>query len=119
MKFISPKVHGIIDFLVVFFLVASPLLFGMNGFVARFTYALALVHLLLTLLTDFSAGLFRVITLRLHGIIELIVGVALIVLGFTLFKDTGTGKIFYIAFGAAVLLTWLFTDYKGKEYYQD
>ena len=119
MKFISPKIHGIIDFLVVLFLLASPMLFGLNGFVAIFTYALALVHLLLTLLTDFNAGLFKVIPLPLHGIIELIVGIVLIVLGFTLFKDTATGKIFYIAFGAAVLLTWLFTDYKGNRYFQD
>jgi hypothetical protein len=32
----------------------------------------------------------------------------------TLFKDTGgPGQVFYTCFGAAVLLTWLFTDYKG------
>jgi hypothetical protein len=119
MKFISPKIHGIIDFLVVLFLIASPMLFGLSGFVAIFTYALAIVHLILTLLTDFGAGLFKVIPLPLHGIIELIVGIGLIVLGFTLFKDTGTGKVFYIGFGAAVLLTWLFTNYKSTPYFQD
>lgn len=114
MKFISPKLHGIIDFLVVLFLLASPMLFGLNGFVAIFTYALGMVHLLLTLLTDFSAGLFKVIPFALHGAIELIVGIALIILAFTIFKDSGTGKVFYLGFGAAVLLTWLFTDYKGN-----
>ena len=113
MKFISPKIHGIIDFAVVLFLIASPVFFGFDNFVAIFTYALAIIHLILTLLTDFSSGIFKVISFPLHGTIELIVGVALIILAFTLFKDTGTGKIFYICFGAAVLLTWLFTDYKG------
>ena len=94
MKFIPPRIHGIIDFLVVLFLLASPMSFGLSGFVAIFTYALAIVHLTLTLLTDFSAGLLKVISLPLHGMIELVVGVVLIILGFTLFKDTGTGKIF-------------------------
>ena len=113
MKFISPKLHGIIDFVVVLFLLASPMLFGMNGFLAIFTYALGLVHLALTLLTDFNAGLFKVISFPLHGAIECVVGIALIVLSFTLFKDAPIGKVFYLYFGIAVLLTWLFTDYKA------
>jgi len=115
MKFISPKLHGIIDFVVVLFLLASPMLFGMNGFLAIFTYALGLVHLALTLLTDFNAGVVKVIPLPIHGVIELIVGIALMVLAFTLFKDSGTGKLYYSCFGAAVLLTWLFTDYKAPK----
>ena len=119
MKFISLRVHGIIDFVVVLFLLASPMSFGLSGLVAIFTYALAIVHLTLTLLTDFSAGLLKVISLPLHGMIELVVGIALIILGFTLFKNTGVGKVFYIAFGAAVLITWLFSDYQRNKYIQD
>jgi hypothetical protein len=113
MKFISPRIHGYIDYLVVLFLIGSPMIFGLNGFVAIFTYALAVVHLILTLLTNFSAGVIKIIPFPFHGIIELIVGIALFILALTLFKDSGNGKLFYICFGAAVLLTWLFTDYKG------
>jgi hypothetical protein len=113
MKFISPHIHGFIDYLVVLFLIASPMFFRFDSFVALFTYALAVVHLMLTLLTDFNAGLFKVISFPMHGAIECIVGIALIILAFTLFKNTGVGKTFYICFGAAVLLTWLFTNYKG------
>jgi hypothetical protein len=115
MKFISPKIHGIIDFLVVLFLLASPMLFGMNGLLAMFTYALGIVHLTLTLLTDFSAGAIKLVPLKVHGVIEFIVGVALIVLAYTLFKDSSLGKLYYTCFGAAVLLTWLFTDYNNTK----
>jgi hypothetical protein len=94
---------------------ASPTIFGFTGLLAQFTYALGAVHLILTVLTNFGAGLFKVIPFQLHGVIELIVGVALIILGFTLFSDTMTGHIFYVAFGAAVLAVWLFTDYKGEK----
>jgi len=114
MKFISPKIHGIIDYLVVVFLLASPTIFGFTGLLATFTYALGGVHLLLTILTAYSAGLIKVIPLALHGLIEFVVGVVLIVLAYTLFKDDVAGKLFYIVFGTVVLLTWLVTDYTGK-----
>ncbi len=115
MKFISPKVHGIIDYLVVVFLLASPTIFSFTGFIATFTYALAGVHLLLTILTNYSVGLIKIIPLPLHGLIEFAVGIVLIVLGYTLFKDEATGKLFYILFGTVVLITWLCTDYTGTE----
>ena len=112
MKLISPKLHGIIDYLVVAFLLASPLGFGFTGLLAIFTYILGVIHLALTLLTDFSCGVIKLIPLSFHGMIELIVGVVLIILAFTLFKDEATGKIFYAIFGAAVVLVWLLTDYR-------
>lgn len=114
MKLISPKLHGIIDYLVVAFLLASPLVFGFTGLLATFTYTLAIVHLSLTVATNFQAGLIKVIPLSAHGAIELVVGIALIILAFTLFSDQSAGKIFYTAFGAAVLLVWLVSDYRYK-----
>jgi hypothetical protein len=113
MKFISPKIHGIIDLLVVVFLLASPTFFGFTGFLANFTYALAGIHLLLTLLTRYAVGIIKVIPFYLHGSIEFIVGDVLIAFGYTLFKDDIAGKLFYIIFGTVILLTWLCTDYKG------
>jgi len=114
MKFISPKMHGIIDYLVVVFLLASPTIFGFTGLLATFTYALGIVHLLLTILTNYSVGLIKIIPFTFHGTIEFIVGVALIVIAYTLFKDNATGKLFYVIFGTVVLLTWLVTIYHGK-----
>jgi len=114
MKFISPKMHGIIDYVVVIFLLASPTIFGFTGLLATFTYALAIVHLLLTILTNYNLGLIKVIPFTFHGTIEFIVGVALIVIAYTLFNDNADGKLFYVIFGTVVLLTWLVTDYHGK-----
>ena len=113
MKFISTKIHGFIDLLVVVFLLASPSYFGFTGVLATFTYALAAVHLILTILTNYTVGIFKVIPLTIHGSIEFIVGIALIVLAYTLFKDNADGKLYYVILGTVVLLTWLVTDYKG------
>ena len=115
MKIISPKLHAIIDYIVVVVLLASPTFFGFTGLLAQFTYALGIIHLLLTLLTNFSGGIIKLIPLPLHGLIEFVVGVVLIILAFTLFKDDQKGEVFYTAFGTAVLLVWLLTNYKQIE----
>ena len=114
MKIISPKLHGIIDYLVVVFLLASPILFGLSHEIGLYTYALAVVHLLLTILTDFNAGLLKVIPLPIHGFIELIVGVALIIIAFTLLKNDMAAHMFYAGFGIAVLAVYLLSDYRKQ-----
>jgi hypothetical protein len=112
MKIISPNLHGIIDYLVVVFLLISPVIFHMTPDHGLLTYALAFVHLILTLFTDFKGGLFKVISLPVHGFIELIVGITLVVLAYTYFKDDAVAKLFYTYFGIAVLAVYLLTDYK-------
>jgi hypothetical protein len=114
MKFITPKIHGIIDLMVVVFLLASPIIFGFSGLLAVFTYALGITHLVLTLLTDFNIGIAKLIPFNIHEAVEFIVAIAVIVLAYTLFKDDTAGKLFYVIFGNCILLTWLVTDYKGE-----
>lgn len=113
MKFISPKIHGILDYITVIFLLASPSLFGFTGLLANFTYVLGIVHLLLTVLTNYNLGLIKVIPFTFHGTIEFIVAIALIVLAYTLFDHNSAGKLYYVLLGTVFLLTWLVTDYKG------
>ena len=113
MKILSPKIHGVLDYAVVLAFLAAPTLFGMTGVAALLSYALAAVHLGLTLLTDFPMGALRVIPLTFHGWIELAVGPALLaapwILGFS-----GHARIFYVAAGAAIFVTWCATDYRAN-----
>ena len=113
MKFMSPKVHGIIDILVVVFLLASPIIFGFTGILAVFTYALGAAHFLLTVFTDSTMGLAKIIPVSIHELVEFVVAVAVIVLAYTLFDNNADGKLFYVIFGNCLLLTWLVTDYRG------
>jgi hypothetical protein len=117
MKFISPKIHGLIDYLVVVFLLASPGIFGFTGLVAVFTYALGAVHLLLTAATNYPLGIVKIIPVSLHATVEVLVGIILIVLAYTLFNDNAGGsKLYYVIFGTVILLTWLVTDYVGAHH---
>jgi hypothetical protein len=110
---VNSKIHGIIDYLVVLFLWSSPTLFSLPETTSTFTYVLGGIHLVLTVLTKFELGLIKVIPLRIHGLIELIVSIVLILIAFILGNKEGQiARNFYIAFGVAVFLTWLITDYK-------
>ncbi|MEP1306938.1 MAG: hypothetical protein ABJK11_03610 [Balneola sp.] len=113
---LSSKLHGIIDYVVVVFLLASPSLFGLPEFTACCTYILAGIHFTLTILTDFELGLIKVIPFKVHGMVELIVSLALI--GFAFYVGGREGDLarnFYIGFGIAVFLTWLISEYKKPE----
>ena len=114
MKIISSKVHGILDYLTVIFLFAAPTLFKMEGTLCTFTYALASIHFLLTALTNFEVGIFKVIPFRIHGLIELVVSVALIAVAFW-FNSNGSepGFYFYIGLAVVILIVFLLTDFKG------
>ena len=115
MKIISSKVHGILDYLTVIFLFSAPTLFKMEGYLCTFTYALACVHFLLTALTNFEVGIFKVIPFRIHGLIELIVSVALIAAAFWFNSNgSGLGFYFYIGLAVVILIVFLLTDFKGS-----
>ena len=75
---LTSKIHGIIDYLVVAFLLVSPSLFHLPEITALFTYILGGIHLVLTISTNFEMGLLKIIPLVLHGWIELIVSIALV-----------------------------------------
>jgi hypothetical protein len=112
MKPINSLIHGVLDYVVVIFLFASPTLFDLSDFVTTMTYALGGVHLLLTLITDFKLGLIKVLPLKIHGVIELIVSIALVLSPWILgFDESPTDRLFYVAFGVAVFITWTLTDY--------
>ena len=114
MKVLAPRIHGIIDYASVVALALAPTLLGLQGASMQLAYALAVIHLVLTLLTDFPLGMAKVVPLRLHGWVEIVVGIALLVLPWVVAGtvDLGNvGRIFYCAFGAVLIAVWFLTDY--------
>jgi hypothetical protein len=105
MKFISPRVHGILDYSVAGVLIGAPLVWGFSdlsvaaaiiavgGGIGLFVYSL---------LTDYSAGLRALIPFRLHLTLDTIAAVALLTAPF-LFGFGGAPRGFYLVIGTAVL----------------
>ena len=111
---LSPKIHGTLDYITVLFLLFSPSLFDMQTTGSLFTYVLAIVHLTLTVLTDFPAGVFKVVPLKIHGIIEIIVSIGLIGIA-VWFRSMGDNVSFYyyLIFAIILFIVWTTSEYKS------
>lgn len=114
MKIIDENFHAVLDYVVVAFLLISPSLFQFTEAVSTFTYVLGGIHLVLTLTTNFKGGVLKVIPLKAHGMIELVLSIILIIVPWLLSFTNQTDRYFYSAFGLVVFLTWLLTDYTHK-----
>ena len=112
MRFLNPKVHGIIDWVIVVFLIVSPKLLAMEQKATNFTYALAVIYFILTVATNYEPGIARVIPFFAHGVFELMFGVAMIIAGYSYFNTDPFGHFFFVWFGGFILVFWLFTNYE-------
>ncbi len=112
MKILSPKIHGFLDLLTVVIFALAPTAADFTGLPATICYVLAVVHLLLTTSTKFPLGVIKQIQFPVHGIIEIIVSIALIVLPFAL-GWTGTERNFFIGISIVIFVVWLLSDYKA------
>ena len=116
MRILDARVHGLLDLAFVLIFLLAPLVYGLGGSPAAISYALAAVHLVLTLLTRYPMGLRKVIPFVAHGIIELLVGVFLVVLPTIAGYAPGSpARRFYTVIGAAILVIWILTDYRNRE----
>jgi len=106
--------HGIIDYLMVIILAIGPGVAGFTGKQAMFCYILAAVHFVMTVLTRFPLGAMKIIGFPLHGVIEALVSILLIVLPWIANFAAGVhSRNFFIAIGVLLGLIALLTNYRG------
>jgi len=116
LRVLSPKLHRILDFVVVAVFVIAPLAVGLGGLSAVISEVLAVVHLMMTLATRFPGGAARLISLFLHGMVELAEAVFLVALPYLAgFGPGSPAKRFFVTMAALIFLVWLLTDYRGTE----
>lgn len=115
MKVISPRMHGYLDFLTVVLFLLAPTIFGLSDLPTLLAYSLAVIHLIVTLASDFPFGIVKLIPFTVHGWIERIVGPTLIAVPFILgFSDDETARNFYMAAGVVIILVGVLTDYQTQ-----
>lgn len=76
---ITRGAHGIADYVIVLALLTLPTAVEFSGVPRALAYALAFGHLIVTALSSFPAGAFPLLKPRVHGAVELIVGLFLAV----------------------------------------
>lgn len=111
MKILSDTAHGILDYVTVVVFALAPSLLGLTGTAALISYALAVIHLAMTVLTDMPLGLIKVIPLKLHALVELVVGPVLVVGALALPSLFAGGQAFFVVAGVVIFLVWLLSNY--------
>ena len=111
MKMISDTAHGVLDYLTVAIFAMAPSILGLTGFAALVSYALAAIHLAMTLLTDMPLGVIKIIPMRLHALIEMLVGPVLVVAALVLPTILGDKREFFLVMGLVILAVWLLSGY--------
>jgi hypothetical protein len=116
MRILDARIHGVLDFVTVAILLLGPLLFGLGGSPAAIAYSLAAIHLLMTLLTRYPMGIWKTIPFVVHGIVELIVGIFLLILPTIQGYAPGSpARRFYMVVGAMILIVWALTRYAPQD----
>jgi hypothetical protein len=115
-KPVSPKLHGVIDYLSVLLLLAAGPLFHFDGRPAEITSTLAGVVLIYSLFTAYPLGFVKMIAFSLHRVIDIVLGVALILSPFILhFTDVVPARNFFVAMGMLSLIVVALTDFAVRE----
>lgn len=115
-KIISPTVHSVIDYAAIVVLVIAPSAFGLAGVFAYAAYGLAVAHFLLTITTRFDGGMFEVLSFRVHGLLELLIALGLIVSPWIFqFADMVVERNFFLLFGILLFGVWILTDYTQSQ----
>ncbi|PCC73639.1 hypothetical protein SAMN02745121_07388 [Nannocystis exedens] len=117
MRFVSPRVHGVLDYLFGALFLIAPFWFDfMNGAAQLAAFVVGGSLLLVSLLTRYPLGALRVIPFPVHGGIELVGSVALIALPWLAgFQAASPERDFFVATGIILLALWATTDYKAAE----
>lgn len=116
MKFLSPKVHGILDMLVTVVLFIAPSLFDFGREASAISYVLGAVYVVVILATAYPYGLVKLMPFTVHGAMELVLSPLLIAMPWIAgFGYDRAGRGFFVAAGILLFLVWLTTDYKAAD----
>jgi len=105
MKFITKQIHAYLDYPVAIALIGLPFLLALgssNPIAFQLSVMTGVAALILTILTDHHLGLVRVVSYRIHLIVDFLVGVVFVLAPF-IFSFEGLDAYYYWLNGAAVL----------------
>jgi hypothetical protein len=114
--FVPPQVHGVLDYPLAAILIAGPLVLDFDYKAAT---VIALVFgggaAVLAVATAWPTGIVKIIPPVVHGYVDTVVTVALIVLPFAVgFSDHTPALLFYVIVGGAGLLATLATRFPSS-----
>ena len=105
MKFVTKRIHAFLDYPVALALIVLPFMLNLgssNPLALHLSIIIGVSALILTLLTDHHLGVFRVVSFKMHLIVDFIVAIVFIITPF-IFSFKGIDAYYYWVNGIAVL----------------
>jgi len=98
---ISPSVHGTLDYVLAAILILAPFLLGFDDDTATTVSVVAgIAELIVAATTDWSKGIVKLLPPAVHGMIDSVFVVALIIAPFLFgFSDDDTAMVFFVVLG--------------------
>ncbi|MCC1485423.1 hypothetical protein [Winogradskyella immobilis] len=106
MKFVTKRIHAFLDYPVAIALIVLPYVLGLgdsSSLALNLSVAIGIAAFALTLLTDHHLGVLRVISYKIHLIVDFLVAVVFILAPF-IFSFEGIDAYYYWVNGAAVFI---------------
>ncbi|GGG12272.1 hypothetical protein GCM10011344_11240 [Dokdonia pacifica] len=106
MKFVTKRIHAFLDYPVAIALMVLPFVLGLgssNPLALQLSVATGIAAFILTLLTDHHLGAFKVVSYKMHLIVDFAVAVVFLLAPFVLSFE-GIDMYYYLINGAAVLI---------------
>lgn len=106
MKFVTKRIHAFLDYPVAIALIILPFLLSLgssNPLAFQLSVATGIAAFVLTLLTNHHLGVFKVVSYKMHLIVDFLVAVVFILAPF-IFSFEGIDAYYYFINGAAVLI---------------
>ncbi|WP_299677459.1 hypothetical protein [uncultured Dokdonia sp.] len=106
MKFVTKRIHAFLDYPVAIALIVLPFLLSLgssNPLALQLSVATGIAAFILTLLTDHHLGAFKVVSYKMHLIVDFAVAVVFLLAPFVLSFE-GIDMYYYLINGAAVLI---------------
>lgn len=105
--------HGICDYALVILLASGPSIAGFAGRQATWSYVFAGLLLVLTLATRSPLGVFKIVSFAMHGAVELLLALLLLLLPWVANFERGIhSRNFYVATAILMLGLWFLTDFR-------
>ena len=105
MRFVTKRIHAFLDYPVAIALIVLPFLLGLgdsNPLAVQVSVATGIAAFILTLLTDHHLGAFKILSYKLHLMVDFMVAVVFILVPF-IFAFEGIDAYYYWINGVAVL----------------
>jgi hypothetical protein len=115
-RILTPTAHGVLDYLVALAFLLAPTLFDFGDRATVVSYLVAATHAIVSLITRYPLGVFRLIAFPTHGLIETLAAVGVIAFPWLLqFSSDEPARNFFVVVGLTVLLVVVLTDYRRDD----